>query len=1268
MLWKRLAFSLSIVLILVAIPLLTIAQNGENVAVGDALTGQLTLENPSATYTILAAEGDRLILTLRSSDFDSYLTLLDQDGGIVAEDDDGAGGKDALIEAVLPSTGLYTIQASSYNQASTGSFFLTIAGTVSEIPTPTPVPTRAPVEQVSITYGASVDGTLTASDEAAEYSFEGQQGDQVTITLTSIDFDAYVTLVDAPQSRELISDDDSAGNLNARIEDYALPATGTYLIRAGSYGGGAEGSYTLTLESTTGQTQVTPTPQPDVTATEAFDQNSGSLVYGRSVDGALTDGATPVTHSFEGQAGDRVTILLTSPDFDAYLRLLLNDSVLAEDDDSAGDLNARIQNFELPSSGTYTIEVSSVGGNSGEYVLALEGDSTVQATQPPTDATPPAATGSQTVEGLLSHDLLSATYPFEGRAGDTVTITMTSAEFDSYLLLQDARGETLSEDDDSAGNLNAQIVYTLPADGTYTLVATSNTRNRTGAYSLTAEGIETELILNAPHLGLPEAPFNDPSNHEIGSTIFSEFNRDAGGNGFTFTAEAGQVITINVSSDDFDTFVTLYQATQDGTYVELINDDDSAGNLNSRIENFTLPESGVYLIAVTDVDGTGSGTFTLTTERGVATVVVTPVPTEAASSGGNIEIGAILDGVLPATNAATYTFEGQEGQSVTITVMSSEFDPFVTLTQSDGQTLTSDDDSAGSLNARIEAFTLPETGRYNIVVSRVAGSGTGSFTLELSGGVEPSDTVTITPGSVEGALTSDQPAAIYFFEGQAGESVTIVATSAEFDVFLTLSGSDGNVLVSDDDSAGNLNARIENFVLPIDDSYMITVSSFAEGVSGSFTLILETSESGGQPTPTPTSDGDTISLGQTINGSLDAGQQWATYTFEGESGQTLSITARSEEFDTYLRVSDSSGVELAYDDDSGGNLDSRINLFRVPSNDTYTITVESYDGAYGDFTLELGESTVRNIEYTQTIDETLESGEVATYRFGGNAGENVVINLNGDFDTYLSLADSNGVTLIENDDAGSSNNSLIGPYALPADGTYFIYVRSYDNTTGGRYTLRMDRAELIRLSYGEDLNAIFEAEGGPMYFEFEGSFGDVVTIRADSNTGLDTALVLIDPNGYQLIADEDGGAGYDPEILNFALDQDGLYIIVLRTAVPGDTGQVNLTLSKADARSLDDRPQEVTLSDQHSQDFVSFTGRAGERVLLTVESLTPPTLYSPYISVQQGDQTLYYSYGANLSRQMIELTIPADGEVIVGLEFYDTTEARLRLSVETLDR
>ncbi|MDJ0708069.1 MAG: PPC domain-containing protein [Leptolyngbyaceae cyanobacterium MO_188.B28] len=64
-------------------------------------------------------------------------------------------------------------------------------------------------------------------------------------------------------------------------------------------------------------------------------------------------------------------------------------------------------------------------------------------------------------------------YLFEGESGQTVTITMASEEFDTLLILLDPEGEEIAVNDDYGGTLNSTIVTTLPASGSYTILAGS---------------------------------------------------------------------------------------------------------------------------------------------------------------------------------------------------------------------------------------------------------------------------------------------------------------------------------------------------------------------------------------------------------------------------------------------------------------------------------------------------------------------------------------------------------------------------------------------------------------------------------------------------------------------------------------------------------------------------------------------------------------------------------------------------------------------------
>ena len=69
-------------------------------------------------------------------------------------------------------------------------------------------------------------------------------------------------------------------------------------------------------------------------------------------------------------------------------------------------------------------------------------------------------------------------------ADATIDLRLNSSEFDAYLLLLDAKGAVIDEDDDSGGNTNARVSRSLAA-GTYYIVAKpSGDYTSHGAYTL----------------------------------------------------------------------------------------------------------------------------------------------------------------------------------------------------------------------------------------------------------------------------------------------------------------------------------------------------------------------------------------------------------------------------------------------------------------------------------------------------------------------------------------------------------------------------------------------------------------------------------------------------------------------------------------------------------------------------------------------------------------------------------------------------------------
>ncbi|MBD2108863.1 pre-peptidase C-terminal domain-containing protein [Nodosilinea sp. FACHB-13] len=66
-----------------------------------------------------------------------------------------------------------------------------------------------------------------------------------------------------------------------------------------------------------------------------------------------------------------------------------------------------------------------------------------------------------------------STYTFEGTAGQVMTITLASEDFDPVLSLTGPDETEIASNDDFGGTLNSTIIIELPEDGTYTVVARS---------------------------------------------------------------------------------------------------------------------------------------------------------------------------------------------------------------------------------------------------------------------------------------------------------------------------------------------------------------------------------------------------------------------------------------------------------------------------------------------------------------------------------------------------------------------------------------------------------------------------------------------------------------------------------------------------------------------------------------------------------------------------------------------------------------------------
>lgn len=104
---------------------------------------------------------------------------------------------------------------------------------------------------------------------------------------------------------------------------------------------------------------------------------------------------------------------------------------------------------------------------------------------------PTISAGASISGSLDSSDVLrdDGTYAdgfyYDAEAGETVTITMRSADFDSWLILDDPNSALMLHDDDSAGGHDARLTETFPRAGRYLILANVLNKGGIGHYTLT---------------------------------------------------------------------------------------------------------------------------------------------------------------------------------------------------------------------------------------------------------------------------------------------------------------------------------------------------------------------------------------------------------------------------------------------------------------------------------------------------------------------------------------------------------------------------------------------------------------------------------------------------------------------------------------------------------------------------------------------------------------------------------------------------------------
>lgn len=291
--------------------------------------------------------------------------------------------------------------------------------------------------------------------------------------------------------------------------------------------------------------------------------------------------------------------------------------------------------------------------------------------------------------GEFTSDTSGQRHVIPVEAGTTIEVIVIGEGVDTTLEATLPDGSVIENDDYE--DFNAGFTRTMENGGEIILVAAPLSSGTTGAYRVVARTLPA------------------PTGIEVGQTV--EGNLSGAGDRYELSGTAGTRVAIDLKSYDFDAYLTLVDSEGN----ESTDDDGGAEGYNSRLHYQFDTDETVTITA-----------SALSSDSGRYQLIVSELSNEA-----DLRETGQLTGDSPrgydGTRYARHEIEGQAGETLTVELNSSSFDPVLYVSNPDGSNLVRDDDG-GNDNNSLAVATLPETGTYVIYVTSF-GDSMGSYEL-----------------------------------------------------------------------------------------------------------------------------------------------------------------------------------------------------------------------------------------------------------------------------------------------------------------------------------------------------------------------------------------------------------------------------------------------------------------------------------------------------------------------------------------------------------
>ena len=565
-------------------------------------------------YFVLGGEqGDfvRIIMTVRDGDLVPSLNILSDNLESITLTTQERN-QEIIVFATLPKTGWYLLETGGTGLGTFDLYATVLADAI--------------IESDDL-----LEGNFSPTTPIISYIFNATIGDRVFASLTTTETDSQVIPEIAILDLNQLEIDRVRSETRQARSRITIPRSGSYILQVVNANPNTGGSFTVNLS----RVPVDVSKLEDVT----------SASYNDTYKGEINDDTAVEYYQFSGKAGELVSIAMlateNSQTFDPYL--ILADENLNElifNDNTGNSRDASIRQFSLPQDGEYFILTTrpnlALGSSTGQYDLELtvgqislvngsimatlqwQGDADLNLfVRDPQGQTISWSNPDTSNGGTLQIDSNTNCETPTDQPIEHIYWTTSVVPNGNYLVwvwFQNVCGLTDDITFSLQVQVNNQLVYEItPTDN----IRLSRDERLETTFRITDQGV---FLLEEGVITLPTPQQRASEGGDIllfyGQSQTANLNNEVYARFYQFFGDQGDTIRIHAEriTGNLDPIIILRTAND----INLAQNDDTNGNTRNSMLEYTLPESGQYVIAVTRFgvrDGTTTGDFRLTIEQ-----------------------------------------------------------------------------------------------------------------------------------------------------------------------------------------------------------------------------------------------------------------------------------------------------------------------------------------------------------------------------------------------------------------------------------------------------------------------------------------------------------------------------------------------------------------------------------------------------------------------------------------------------------------------------